>query len=76
MRLVAALLGLIGVALIVVGIVYFTVPAHSLPGFLGQLHGINKHRSRRGEASVALGVICVILSAITSFSARRRPAAS
>ena len=75
MRLVAALLGLIGVVLIVIGIVYYTVPADSLPSILGRLHHITKHRTHRAETSVAAGVICVILGAISARAARRAPSA-
>jgi hypothetical protein len=71
MRLLAALIGLIGLAFIAIGIVYFTVDASSLPGFLGHLSGIHEHRTRRGDAAMAIGIICVVLGVLGSYAARR-----
>jgi amino acid permease len=74
MRLVTILLAVIGVAFIAIGVVYFTVDADSLPGFLGHLHGIHQHRTRRGDAAVALGIICLVLGVLGNYSLRKQPA--
>jgi amino acid permease len=73
MRLVTILLIVVGVAFIAVGVIYFTVDADSLPGFLGQLHGIHQHRTRRGDAAVALGIICLVLGVLGNYALRKRP---
>ena len=56
MKWLAAVLGVLGLLALVGGILYFTIPAHSLPSFLGPLHpgerpsqapGRGRHRHRR-----------------------------
>ena len=56
-RLLTALLVLIGLALIAVGIVYFTVKAGSLPSFFpGHITGSGAHRNKHGLVAVIVGV--------------------
>jgi hypothetical protein len=60
---------LLGALLIVVAIVYFTVPAESLPSFFpGHEPGMTRVRLKHGIAS---GVVGVILLAIGWFLGRR-----
>ena len=55
MKLVATLLGVI---LIVVAIVYFTVPADSLPGFFpGHEAGVTRMHTKHGMAAAAAGIV-------------------
>ena len=55
MRLVATLLGVI---LIAVSIVYFTVPADSLPGFFpGHEAGVARMHTKHGMAAAAAGIV-------------------
>jgi uncharacterized membrane protein HdeD (DUF308 family) len=58
---VAALLGLLGLICIVIGIVYFAEPAHSLPSFFPghTAHG-TRARTKHGIAAVVVGVILLI----------------
>ena len=53
LKWLSAVVGFLGLLALVAAIIYFTVPAHSLPSFLGPLHGPNvannAHRKRRGE---------------------------
>lgn len=70
-RLLGALVIAIGVLALVVGIVYFTVEAHSLPSFLGRLHGDNAHRTLRGAVALVIGV--VLVGAGAAIVARPRP---
>jgi hypothetical protein len=59
----------LGALLIVVAIVYFTVPAESLPSFFpGHEPGMTRVRLKHGIAS---GVVGVILLAIGWFLGRR-----
>ena len=60
-RLLAAVVIVVGIATLVVGVVYFTVEAKSLPSVLGQLHGYTGHRTKRGVAAMIVGAVLVIL---------------
>jgi hypothetical protein len=58
MRIVAAVLFVLGAIALVVSILYFALPAHSLPSFLpGRVAGITGHRNRRGAGSLVLAVL-------------------
>ena len=50
----------LGVVLIVIGIVYWVEPAHSLPGFFpGHESGSNHHHVKHGLAAFLLGLACL-----------------
>lgn len=68
---VTALLALLGLICIVIGIVYFAEPAHSLPSFFPghTAHG-TKARTKHGIAAVVVGVVLLIGAWMTS--GRRR----
>jgi uncharacterized membrane protein HdeD (DUF308 family) len=56
-RAVAALAAIVGVLLIVVAVVYFAQPAHSLPGFFpGHQAGSNHHHTKHGIAALLVGL--------------------
>jgi hypothetical protein len=55
-RTLAIVLVVVGVALIAIGLMYFTVAADKLPAFLGQVHHATAHRSKRGIAAMILGL--------------------
>jgi hypothetical protein len=58
-----ALLVLAGLALIVVGIVYFVEPARSLPSlFPGHDAGSSHHHTKHGIAAVLLGLGSLVLA--------------
>ena len=57
---VAGVVAVIGVIAIVVGVIYLTVEAKSLPSILGQLHGMTGHRSKRGVAALIVGVVLLL----------------
>jgi uncharacterized membrane protein HdeD (DUF308 family) len=61
------LLGVLGIACVVVGIVYFAEPAHSLPSFFPghTAHG-TKSRTKHGIAAVVVGVLFLIGAWVTS----------
>jgi uncharacterized membrane protein HdeD (DUF308 family) len=75
MRWLAAVIGFLGLLALIAGIIYFTVPAHSLPSFLGPLHGSlvapNAHRKRRGEGAIALAVVLWIIAGVVFYIDRR-----
>jgi hypothetical protein len=51
---------LIGVIALVVGIIYMTVEAKSLPSILGTLHGFSGHRTKRGIAALVVGGVLIL----------------
>jgi uncharacterized membrane protein HdeD (DUF308 family) len=78
MRWISAVVGVLGLLALVAAIIYFTVPAHSLPSFLGPLHGpnvaSNAHRKRRGEGAIALAVVLWVIAGIVFYVDRRSSA--
>ena len=62
--IIAAVLGVIALLLIIVSIIYFIEPAHSLPAFMGHIAGTTKRatspRYLRGAATLVVGIICAI----------------
>ena len=76
---ISVVLGVLALLSLVVAIVYFSVPAHSLPSFLGPLNRVQAHRKRRGEAAVALTVVLAVMGGILFYVDRRsasKPASS
>lgn len=70
----AAILGVIGILLIIASIIYFTTAAHSLPSILGQIKYTGHNHSRaydkrpdRGIAALAAGVICLVAAGFAYF---------
>src|ERR1700733_9410974 len=74
MKWITAVLGILGLLALVAAIMYFTIPAHSLPSFLGPIHGNvkpNAHRKRRGEAAIAIAVVLWVIAGIVFYVGRR-----
>jgi hypothetical protein len=71
MKWLAAVLGVLGLIALVAAIIYFSVPAHSLPSFLGPLHRVKAHRKRRGEAAVAGAVVLWVIAGILFYVDKR-----
>lgn len=64
---VAAVLAVIGLALIAVGIIYFTVRAGQLPTFFpGRAAGHTYHHTKRGIAALGLGVLVLIVAGLSA----------
>jgi hypothetical protein len=56
-------LGIVGVVLIIIAIVYFAQPAKSLPGFFpGHEAGSSHHHVKHGIAALLLGVGAFVLA--------------
>jgi hypothetical protein len=52
-----------GVALIVIGVIYFVEPARSLPQlFPGRQAGSNHHHVKHGIAALLLGAACLVFA--------------
>ena len=62
-KLLVALAIVIGLALIVVGIVYWVEPAKSLPSFFpGHAAGSAHHHVKHGIASFLVGLACLVFA--------------
>jgi hypothetical protein len=62
-RLLAVAAVVLGIALIVVAIVYWVEPAKSLPGFFpGHQAGSNHHHVKHGIASFLVGLACLVFA--------------
>jgi hypothetical protein len=66
-----AVLVLLGLIALAGAIVYFTVPAHSLPSFLGTLPRVKAHRRRRGEAALVIAIVLWVIAAVIYFANAR-----
>jgi hypothetical protein len=62
---------ILGALALVAGVVYLTVPAHSLPSVMGRLPKVSAHRSKRGLVSVIAGAILVAGGGLALFRFRR-----
>ena len=62
-RLLVALAVIVGIALIVIAVIYWVEPAKSLPGFFpGQQAGSNHHHVKHGIASFLVGLACLVFA--------------
>jgi hypothetical protein len=62
-RLTVTALGVLGAVLIVIGLVYLTEPASSLPGFFpGHEAGSTHHHVKHGIAALLLGLGAFVLA--------------
>jgi hypothetical protein len=59
-RVLTVIALVVGIALIVVSVVYWIEPAHSLPGFFpGHEAGSNHHHVKHGIAAFVVGLACL-----------------
>jgi len=57
---ITTVLAVLGVALIVVAVIYFAQPAGSLPSFFpGHTNGSNHHHTTHGVAALIVGVLAL-----------------
>jgi hypothetical protein len=73
-RLIALAALVAGIVLIVIAVVWFALPAKSLPGFMGHIDGATVHRTKRGTAALVVGLIVLGLAAYELRPPRRAPA--
>ncbi|HUZ09392.1 MAG TPA: hypothetical protein VMU76_04410 [Acidimicrobiales bacterium] len=72
-RFLVVLLGLVGLVLIAIGIVYFVVKAGSLPSFIpGHIAGSSSHRTKRGLVALVVGAVVLLVAVIGAAVGRRR----
>ena len=72
-RIIGVVLLVVGLLALLAGIVYLTVPAHSLPSLMGSLPKANVHRSKRGVAGLIVGVVLAAIGGVL-LARSRRPA--
>jgi uncharacterized membrane-anchored protein YitT (DUF2179 family) len=74
-KLLVALAIVVGLALIVIGVVYWVEPAKSLPSFFpGQQAGSAHHHIKHGIASFLVGVACLVFAWFNTGGNRTRRA--
>jgi amino acid permease len=76
-RLLAVLAAIVGIALIVVGVIYIALNEHSIPSFFpGHVsHPSSHHHVKHGIAAILLGLACLAFAWFRT-GPRDRPAAS
>jgi uncharacterized membrane protein HdeD (DUF308 family) len=75
-RTLAVIAVVIGIVLIVIGIVYWALPARSLPSFFpGHQAGSNHHHVKHGIAAFLLGVACLVFAWFRTGPKRTTPTA-
>ena len=70
-RIIGIVVLVLGILALVAGVIYFTVPAHSLPALLGKLPNVSAHRTKRGIVAAIAGAVLVIAAGITLARSRR-----
>ena len=70
-RIIGVTLLVIGVLALIAGVVYLTVPAHSLPSIMGRLPKATVHRSKRGVAGLVVGIVLAAIGAFLLARSRR-----
>jgi uncharacterized membrane protein len=73
-RLLVTVAIVVGVLLIAIGIVYWALPARSLPGFFpGHQAGSGHHHVKHGLAAFLLGAACLVFAWFRSGPSRTSP---
>ncbi len=72
-RLLATLAIILGVALIVIAVVYWVEPAKSLPSFFpGHQAGSSHHHVKHGIAAFLVGLACLVFAWFNTGAQRAR----
>jgi hypothetical protein len=62
-RLLTAVAVVVGIALVVIGVIYWVEPAKSLPSFFpGHESGSTHHHVKHGIAAFLLGLACLVFA--------------
>ena len=71
-KVITIVLAVVGVVAIVVGVLYFALPAHSLPHFFPAYSARSHlHATKHGIAALALGVVLIVVAVIIAIWGRR-----
>jgi amino acid permease len=70
-RTLAIVLLVVGLVLVVIGVIYFTVAADKLPSILGHMQHVTAHRTKRGTAALVLGAASLVGAFIFYARAKR-----
>jgi uncharacterized membrane protein HdeD (DUF308 family) len=71
-KVLVAIIAIVGVLAIVSGVVYYAEPVHSLPSFFpGHAHVGEFHRHKRGAAGIVFGVVLSVIAAVVAVAGRR-----
>jgi hypothetical protein len=68
---IAVIVGIVGIVFLIAGIVYATVPIHSLPGFMpGSRPGLGTYH-KKGLVTFLIGAVLLAVGLVVAVSARR-----
>jgi|SoiMetStandDraft_2_1073263.scaffolds.fasta_scaffold1426473_1 hypothetical protein len=70
LRTIGVVLLIVALIALVIGFIYLLVPAHSLPSFMGRVHTVSGHRSKRAIASLVAGGLLVVGAVIALVRSR------
>lgn len=74
-RLVVIALIVLGILALAGGLMFVTVPAHSLPSFVpGHIAGSHAHHDKRGIAGIVLGVAFLVVGVVYGMGGRKSQA--
>lgn len=72
LKVVAGALALVGLLAVIGGVMYLTMPSHSLPSFFPAHYAHSSvHAKKHGFAALALGVVLLVAAVAVPFTARR-----
>jgi hypothetical protein len=72
---VCGIFAVLGVLALVVAVIYFTVPIHSIPSFIPGKHPVNGHYHKRGAVAAVIGIVLLAIAAVVGLRNRAAPAA-
>ena len=72
---VCGILAVLGVLALVVAVIYFTVPIHSIPSFIPGKHPVNGHYHKRAAVAAVIGIVLLAIAAVIGLRNRGRVAA-
>ena len=70
-RALVLLLAVVGLLLIAAAVLYFALPAKSLPSFMGHISHATVHRNKRGVAALVVGLGVLALAWLQARAASR-----
>ena len=67
---ISVILAVLGVLALVVAVIYFTVPIHSLPSFIPGKHPVNGHYHKRGALAAVIGIVLLAIAVVVGLRNR------